>query len=101
MTGQATDECATLPREAREEIFGGDGSGPREAPLERQDEFATPEPPSVGREDSIPAEQDERDPVEQGPVDQDRDYVEAPPGARSLFAAVLAEIGSWRADVLK
>ncbi|WP_157405229.1 hypothetical protein [Actinopolyspora halophila] len=115
MPEQVAGECATLPREAREETFGDDGSGPRGASREQRDEYVTSERPSVGgqgssREEQEPsstepdrtsAERDERAPAEQGSGDQERDCVEAPPGTRSLFAAVLAEIGRWRADVLK
>lgn len=115
MSEQVAGECATLPREARGETFGDDDSGPRGAPREQRDEYIISEPPSIGGKDSIraeqepipaepdriPAEKDEREPAEQGSAGQDRDYVEALPGTRSLLAAVLVEIGRWRADVLK
>lgn len=115
MTEQVAGECATLSREDREGTFGDDCSGPWEVLLEQRDEYVTPESSPGGPEcaipvepertpigpDRTPVERDEPAPAEQSPVDQSSGIVEESPGTRSRLAAVLAEIGRWRADALK
>ncbi|SDQ39834.1 hypothetical protein [Actinopolyspora saharensis] len=106
MTEQAADECATLPREAREETFADEDSGLREAFLEQRYEYAIPEAVPVeratsGGEQEPSSTEPNRTPDEQDAVDRERDADVARPDTRSALGAILAEIGRWRADVLK